>query len=224
MFVTGDRSPIAARSMFVSSDRTWPSRERKPLTSAFDHLLVGANGLSPRSRSLLANGPGSDPLSAVQTGEHSRSFLTNEISPLRQPPAAAPEPARAAAGTSASGRRSSYPGPRVSIRNAPHARRDPRDDLTHHRLGFGQVDTAIEMDMSRRHSTGSPLAAAPSIPQAAITALVVRPYRRSLHRTPRSGAASIAPDTACHDVPNGGSVRACCEGLRYGPEPFGAHY
>ena len=25
-------------------------------------------------------------------------------------------------------------------------------------------------------------------------------------------------------APNGGSVRARCEGLRYGPEPFGAHY
>ena len=25
-------------------------------------------------------------------------------------------------------------------------------------------------------------------------------------------------------VQNGGSVRACCDGLRYGPEPFGAHY
>jgi hypothetical protein len=62
LLVAGDRSPIAARLMFVSSDRTWPLRERKPLTSAFDHLLVGANGLSPRSRSLLANGPGSDPM------------------------------------------------------------------------------------------------------------------------------------------------------------------
>jgi len=82
----------------------------------------------------------------------------------------------------------------------------PRDDLTHHRLGFGQGDAAIEMDMSR-HSMGSPLAAAPSTPQAAITALVVWPYRRSLHRTPRSGAASIAPGTACHDVPNGGAAR-----------------
>ena len=175
--MTGDRSPISARLMFVSSDRTWPLRERKPLTSAFDHLLIGANGLSPRSRSLLANtGPGSALLSAVQTGEHSQSFLTNEISPLRQPPAAAPEPARAAAGTSASGRRSSYPGPGLSIRNAPHAGRDPCDDLTHHRLGFGQVDAAIEMKMSRRHSTSSPPAAAPSIPQAAITALAVRPY------------------------------------------------
>jgi hypothetical protein len=62
MFVTGDRSPISARLMFVSSNRTWTLHERKPLTSAFDHLLVGANGLSPRSRSLLANtGPGSDP-------------------------------------------------------------------------------------------------------------------------------------------------------------------
>ena len=34
LFVTGDRSPISARLMFVSSDRTWPLRERKPLTSA----------------------------------------------------------------------------------------------------------------------------------------------------------------------------------------------
>jgi hypothetical protein len=34
MFVTGDRSPISARLMSVSSNRTWPSRERKPLTSA----------------------------------------------------------------------------------------------------------------------------------------------------------------------------------------------
>ena len=25
-------------------------------------------------------------------------------------------------------------------------------------------------------------------------------------------------------APNGGSVRARCEGLRYGPELFGAHY
>jgi hypothetical protein len=81
MFMTRDRSLISARLMFVSPDRTWPLRERKPLTSAFDHLLVGANGLGQRSRSLLANtGPGSGPLSAIQTGEHSRSFLTNEIS------------------------------------------------------------------------------------------------------------------------------------------------
>ena len=36
--------------------------------------------LSRRLRSLLATtGPGSDPLSAVQTGEHLRSLLTNEI-------------------------------------------------------------------------------------------------------------------------------------------------
>jgi hypothetical protein len=32
MFVTGDRSPISARLMIVSSDRTWPLRARKPLT------------------------------------------------------------------------------------------------------------------------------------------------------------------------------------------------
>ena len=160
LFVTGDRSPIAARLMFVSSNRTWPLRERKPLTSAFDHLLVGANGLSPRSRSLLANGPGSDPLSAVQTGEHSRS-LPHE---RNQSPAAA---SSGRAGTSQGSCRNfciwkkiQLPrSPGLSIRNAPHAGRDPRDNLTHHRLGFGQVDTAIEMDMSRRHSTGSPLAA-----------------------------------------------------------------
>ena len=33
--------------------------------------------------------------------------------------------------------------------------------------------------------------------------------------------------TAIHEgdgAPNGGSVRARCEGLRYGPEPFGGHY
>ena len=36
--------------------------------------------LSPRLRSLLANTrPGSDPLDAIQSGEHSRSLLTNEI-------------------------------------------------------------------------------------------------------------------------------------------------
>src|SRR6516225_5206741 len=36
--------------------------------------------LSRRLRSLLATtGPGSDPLSAVQTGEHLRSLLTNEM-------------------------------------------------------------------------------------------------------------------------------------------------
>jgi hypothetical protein len=27
MFVTGDRSPISARLMFVGSDRTWPLRD-----------------------------------------------------------------------------------------------------------------------------------------------------------------------------------------------------
>ncbi len=149
LFVTGDRSPISARLMFVSSDRTWPLRERKPLTSAFEHLLVGANGLSQRSRSLLANGPGSDPLSAVQTGEHSRSFPHER----NQSPAAA---SSGRAGTSQGSCRNfciwkkiQLPrSPGLSIRNAPHAGRDPRDDLTHHRLGFGQVDTAIEMDMA----------------------------------------------------------------------------
>ena len=29
---------------------------------------------------------------------------------------------------------------------------------------------------------------------------------------------------AARAAPNGGSVRARCDGLRYGPEPFGAHY
>jgi hypothetical protein len=41
------------------------------------------------------------------------------------------------------------PVPGFSVRNAPHARRDSRDDLTHHRLGVGQVDAAIEMNVLR---------------------------------------------------------------------------
>jgi hypothetical protein len=37
-------------------------------------------------------------------------------------------------------------------------------------------------------------------------------------------AASIAIGIVLMAAQNGGSVRARCEGLRYGPEPFGAHY
>ena len=66
--------------MFVSSDRTGPLRGRNPLTWANTLPLVAANVLCRRVRSPLANiEMGSGTLSAVQTGEHSRSLLTNEI-------------------------------------------------------------------------------------------------------------------------------------------------
>jgi len=66
--------------MFVSSDRTWPLRKRKPLTWPSTSLASMPMNLSPRLRSLLAStGPGSDLVDAVQSGEHSRSLLANEI-------------------------------------------------------------------------------------------------------------------------------------------------
>jgi hypothetical protein len=80
LFVTGDRSFVFAKLMFVSSDRTWPLCERKPLTSAINLPLVVADGPEPapavtcrehRLRLRL--------LSAAQSGEHPWSLLTNEI-------------------------------------------------------------------------------------------------------------------------------------------------
>ena len=66
--------------MFVSSDRTGPLHGRKPLTWAKTLPLVAANVLCRRPRSLLTNiEMDSSPPDAVQTGEHSRSLLTNEI-------------------------------------------------------------------------------------------------------------------------------------------------
>jgi len=47
LLVTSDRSPISARLMFVSSDRTWPPGAPEALTSAIDLRLVAADGLSP---------------------------------------------------------------------------------------------------------------------------------------------------------------------------------
>lgn len=44
MFVTGDRSPISARLMFVSSNRTWPLGAQKAADLSLDHLLVSTNG------------------------------------------------------------------------------------------------------------------------------------------------------------------------------------
>jgi hypothetical protein len=66
--------------MFVSSDRTGPLSGRGPLTWANTLPLVAAKALCRRLRSLLTNTePDSGPLGAVQTGEHSRLLLANEI-------------------------------------------------------------------------------------------------------------------------------------------------
>jgi hypothetical protein len=66
--------------MFVSYDRTGPLRGLELLTWANILPLVAASVLCRRLRSPLANiDMDSGPLSAVQTGEHSRSLLANEI-------------------------------------------------------------------------------------------------------------------------------------------------
>jgi hypothetical protein len=78
LFVAKDRGLGAARLMFVSSDRTWPLRGRKPLTSAFDHILVGVNGPEPIA-AVTCPEQLAPPLGTVQSGEHSRSLLTSGI-------------------------------------------------------------------------------------------------------------------------------------------------
>src|SRR5215472_8028552 len=64
--------------------------------------------------------------------------------------------------------------PDLPVGNPAQARRDPHGDLPHHRLGISQVDAAIEMSMSRRHSTGSPLVTTSSIHHANLTPPVTR--------------------------------------------------
>jgi hypothetical protein len=39
--------------------------------------------------------------------------------------------------------------PRSPVRDPPQAGRDPRGDLPQHRLGVGQVDTAVEVHVIR---------------------------------------------------------------------------
>src|SRR5262249_58034351 len=68
LLVTGDRSLVSARLMFVSSDRTWQPGCWGPLTSAID--------LPP----IVANGP--EPVSAV---------TSNEYRPRLSPPGCGPK-------------------------------------------------------------------------------------------------------------------------------------
>ena len=69
------------------------------------------------------------------------------------------------------------------------------------------------------------------------TTIEFRPTPSASATTPNNTASPNAPPSSTtssskstrssldNDHPyNGGSVRARCEGLRYGPEPFGAHY
>jgi hypothetical protein len=76
LFVTYDRSPSPAKSMFTSSDRTWPLPRGKPLTSAFTLPLVGANGPQPATAvTSRERRTGPRPLGAVRSSEHSRSHF-----------------------------------------------------------------------------------------------------------------------------------------------------
>jgi len=79
------------------------------------------------------------------------------------------------------------PVPGLAVRNPPHARRDPRSDLPHHRLGIGQVDTAVEMGVRRRHSTGSPLVTTSSIHHTHPTPPVTRAGTAGPSRCARAG-------------------------------------
>jgi hypothetical protein len=67
--------------MFVSSDRTLLATDSESLTSADSQLLVAAKGPRPQtavtSRKHLSP---SWPLNAVESGEQSRSVLTNVAS------------------------------------------------------------------------------------------------------------------------------------------------
>ena len=75
LLVTSDRSPIASRSMFVGSDRTWLPTRRKSLTSAFARLSSVPMGSEPSAA--VTSREHRSPAAALECGPKKRTFAVS---------------------------------------------------------------------------------------------------------------------------------------------------